>query len=301
MTVERYFKDRGPELKIFRRMVSGQEPRRILDIRAGPGTGKSWLLRRMVLESSQAGFPCALADFAPAWQPGPIKLMRELAERLGEAHFPDFCTQDALYHSMAPPPRPDSEPPGRVDLSDSDFRGAQVRDIAGRDLYDIDLHQHRPPTAAEVERVEQQLSAAFVRELRALAAKGPTVLLLDGCEHIPVETADWLSRRLLHLMRDTPGTWGRLVVVLAGRPGGSRPAFQPWVDCRGVVCALDRLSDFEEQHVRDFFQQWGLHLEATEFAFVYRVCKARPLNMATLTPGPSPYPGRGEVAHLDAA
>ncbi|MFB0533497.1 MAG: hypothetical protein ACETWR_00795 [Anaerolineae bacterium] len=47
----------------------------------------------MALESSQAGFPCALADFAPAWQPGPIKLMRELAERLGEKHFSDFCTR----------------------------------------------------------------------------------------------------------------------------------------------------------------------------------------------------------------
>ena len=108
------------------------------------------------------------------------------------------------------------------------------------------------------------------------------MLLLDGCEHIPVETADWLTRRLLYLMRDTPGTWGRLVVVLAGRPSGPRPAFQPWPDWRGVVCALDQLSDFEEQHVRDFFQQCGLCLEAAEFAFVYRVCKARPLNMASI-------------------
>lgn len=282
MTIERYFKDRGPELKIFRRMVSGEEPRRILDIHAGPGTGKSWLLRRMALESSQAGFPCALADFAPAWQPGPIKLMRELAERLGEKHFSDFCTQDALYHSMAPPPRPGSEPPGRVDLSDSDFRGAQVRGIAGRDLYDIDLHQHRPPTAAEIERIEHILSSAFCRELQALAAKKPAVLLLDGCEHIPAQTADWLARLLLCEMRNAPRAWEQLVVVLAGRPGGSRPPFQPWADWRGVVCALDRLSDFQEKHVRGFFQQYGLHLEATEFAFAYRVCKARPLNMASI-------------------
>ena len=94
MTIERRFVDRQPELNIFRRMVTGEEPRCILDICVGPGVGKSWLLRRMALESIQAGFPCALAEFASAWQPGPIKLMRELAERLGVAHFPTFRQQE---------------------------------------------------------------------------------------------------------------------------------------------------------------------------------------------------------------
>lgn len=281
MTVERYFKDRGPELKIFRRMVAGEESRRILDICAGPGTGKSWLLRRMALESLQAGLPHALAEFAPAWQPGPIKLMRELAERLEAAHFPDFCRLDAVLHSQPPTgPGDQAMPPGVT--MEGDFSAAHVGPIAGRDLYQMTVEQHRPPTAAEVERIEHALSSAFCPELQALAAQRPAVLLLDGCEHIPRETADWLTRRLLCPMRDTPGTWGRLVIVLAGRPGGSRPTFERWADWWGIVCALDRLSDFKEQHVRDFLQQWGVYLEATEFAFVYRVCKARPLNMASI-------------------
>ncbi len=283
MTIERRFVDRERELEIFRRMVGGGEPARVLDIRAGPGTGKSWLLRRMEVESDQAGFPCARAEFASAWQPGPVKLMRELAERLGEAHFPDFCTQDALYHSQPPPPAPGSGLPGSVDLSGSDFRRAQVRGIAGRDLYDIDFHQYRPPTAAEVERIEHVLSSAFCRELRALAADRPAVLLLDGCEHIPAETADWLARRLLRPMRDRPDAWGRLVVVLAGQPRGPRPTFEPWIDWQGLVCALDRLSTFRYEHVRLYYCEiCGLALEEAYLHAYYDVVRDDPSLMAQI-------------------
>jgi hypothetical protein len=40
-----------------------------------------------------------LAEFASTWQPDPIKLMRELAERLGGAHFPTFCQQEERSRS----------------------------------------------------------------------------------------------------------------------------------------------------------------------------------------------------------
>jgi hypothetical protein len=81
------FVDREEELEIFLQMLSAERQERVLDICAGGGTGKSYLLRRMRQECSAQDVPCALAEFASTWQPDPPKLMRELAERLGVAYF----------------------------------------------------------------------------------------------------------------------------------------------------------------------------------------------------------------------
>ena len=83
-------------------------------------------------------------------------------------------------------------------------------------------------------------------------------------------------------MRNTPQAWGRLVVVLAGRPAGPRPAFEPWIDWQGIVCVLDRLSDLETQHVAGYFQRFGLCLETGELTFAHRVGKSRPLTLALM-------------------
>ena len=79
------FVDREEELEIFLQMLSAGRQERVLDICAGGGTGKSYLLRRMRQECSAQDVPCALAEFASTWQPDPPKLMRELAEQAAEA------------------------------------------------------------------------------------------------------------------------------------------------------------------------------------------------------------------------
>ena len=91
--------DREEELEIFLQMLSAERQERVLDICAGGGTGKSYLLRRMRQKCSAQDVPCALAEFASTWQPDPTKLMRELAERLGVAHFPTFCQQEERIRS----------------------------------------------------------------------------------------------------------------------------------------------------------------------------------------------------------
>jgi tetratricopeptide (TPR) repeat protein len=76
--------DREEELEIFLQILSAERQERVLDICAGGGTGKSYLLRRMRQECSAQTVPCALAEFASTWQPDPVKLMRELGDRHGE-------------------------------------------------------------------------------------------------------------------------------------------------------------------------------------------------------------------------
>jgi hypothetical protein len=55
--------DREEELEIFLQMLSAERPERVLDICAGGGMGKSYLLRRMRQECGEQDVPCALAEF----------------------------------------------------------------------------------------------------------------------------------------------------------------------------------------------------------------------------------------------
>ena len=278
MTVERYFVDRKKELRIFGRMVSGQEPRRILDICAGSGKGKSYLLRQMRTESRTEDVPCALAEFAPNWQPDPLKLMRELAERLGEKYFPDFCSRDAALHGQPPFSAPADETPSPGVSMEGEFKGARLRSIAGRDIRVVE--QHRPPTAQEQERLVWELSRLFCRELTALAAERPAVLLFDAWEHVPAETSDWIDRWLLRPIRD--GERGQLIVVLAGRPAGRRTC-EPWGDWRGVVVRCKKLGAFAFDEVRCYYlEKRGLALEESHLQAYYQAVRHSPRLMGQI-------------------
>jgi tetratricopeptide (TPR) repeat protein len=90
--------DREEELEIFLQMLSAERQERLLDVCAGGGTGKSYLLRRMRQECSAQDVPCALAEFASTWQPDPPKLMRELGDRHGEGN--SFMGLGNVYYSQ---------------------------------------------------------------------------------------------------------------------------------------------------------------------------------------------------------
>lgn len=280
MTVERYFVNRDRELRIFHRMVAGQEPRRILDVCADGGQGKSYLLRQIRTESRAGGVPCALIEFAPNWQPDPLKLMRELAERLGDEHFAGFRYRDATLHgqpsSLA---LADDAPPPGVSM-EGNFTGARVENVAGGSIHQTTVDQRRPPTAQERERLVWELAQIFCRELTALAADFPVALLFDAWEHVPGETADWIVHRLLRPMRD--GERGRLVVVLAGQPAGPRP-FEPWGDWRGIVVRCNGFDAFELEAVRRYFlEKRGLPLAEGDVQAYYRAVCSKPKLMGNI-------------------
>jgi hypothetical protein len=284
MTVERYFVDREAELYTFRRMVSGYgEARPILDVCAGGGQGKSWLLRQMRAECRQRRAPCALAEFAPAWQPDPLKLMRELVGRLGDEHFPGFCQRDAMLHGGPPPPAPEADAPPPGVSMEGQFAGARLEGIAGRDLTHLTIEQRRPPTVEEREWQLGELAKAFCRDLAALAELGPVALLFDAWEHALAETADWIAGWLLRPCRD--GERGRLIVVLAGRPTCARP-FEPWSDWRGAVVRRDGLGDFAFEEVQRYYlEKRGLQLSAERLEAYYAVACRNPKLMGEIADG----------------
>ena len=293
------FVDREEELKILRQMLDGERRERVLDICAGGGTGKSYLLRRMRQECWERGLPCALAEFAPTWQPDPPKLMRELAERLGGEHFRDFRQQEKRRRGA---------PPGGGDLASL----RKQLEIHRRNLADLEIQRAQygiaaPPDInrkiehekAEIARLQAQLgmregwlagereqwlralSRAFCDDLLALTAERPAVLLLDGYEHTPAETADWIQKWLLEeAVREQDA---RLVLVLAGRPAGARPCFEPWGSWWRLVVRRERLSPLRYEHVHEYLCDiCGLTLPDEYLHAYHTVVQDKPLLMAEI-------------------
>jgi hypothetical protein len=135
--------------------------------------------------------------------------------------------------------------------------------------------------AGEREQLLQALSRAFCTDLLALAAARPAVLLLDGYEHAPGETADWIQEWLLQKSVCEQAT--RLIVVLAGRPAGARPCFEPWGTWWRVVVRCERLSPLQYEHVRDYYCEiCGLALEEASLRAYHDAVQDDPYLMAQI-------------------
>ena len=293
------FVDREEELEIFLEMLRGERPQRVLDICAGGGTGKSYLLRHIREVCREKGVPCGLVVFGGEWQPDPIKLMREMAERLGEAHFPNFCQQEGGGRE-AP-----------LDGEDADSLRKQLRsrrrNLAALREQEAEFGAHVPypipgqieEEQAEIAKLEAQLAAvegrreedleqllrvlsrAFCDDLLALAAGRPVVLLLDGYEHTPGETAGWIQKWLLEEGVGEQET--RLILILAGRPAGARPCFEPWGNWWRLVVRRNGLSPLQYEHVCEFYHdKCGLPLEEAHLRAYHAVVQDNPLLMAEI-------------------
>jgi hypothetical protein len=293
------FVDREEELKIFLQMLSAERQERVLDICAGGGTGKSYLLRRMRQECRVQDVPCALAEFASAWQPDPPKLMRELAERLGVAHFSTFRRQQehsrsALASGGETASLQKQLQIHRRNLAELKKQRAQhgitvpVHIIQGIEHEQAEIAKLEGQLgmaegwlAGEQEQLLRALSRAFCDDLLALAADRPAVLLLDGYEHTPGETADWIQGWLLQKSVCEQAT--RLIVVLAGQPAGARPCFEPWGTWWRVVVRCERLSSLQYEHVRVYYCEiCGLPLEEAHLRAYHAVVQDDPYLMAQI-------------------
>ena len=293
------FVDREEELEIFRQMLRGERPQRVLDICAGGGTGKSYLLRHMREVCREKGVPCGLAAFGGEWQPDPVKLMRELAERLGETLFPGFCGEEKRC-------RPAPEGEGDAASLRKQLE-AHRRHLAVLEEQKATLGVHAPPHVvtgieheqAEIAKLEAQLAAvegrrtedreqllrvlsqAFYDDLLSLAGERPVVFLLDAYEHTPGETADWIQKWLLQGSIREQET--HLIVVLAGRPAGSRPCFEPWGSWWRIVVRRDRLSPLRYEHVHQYLCDiCGLSLEEAHLKAYHVAVQDDPLTMSQI-------------------
>jgi hypothetical protein len=131
------------------------------------------------------------------------------------------------------------------------------------------------------EQLLRALSRAFRDDLLTLAAERPVVLLLDGYEHTPAETAGWIQEWLLQKSIREQET--RLTVVLAGPPAGARPSFEPWGMWWRMVVRRERLSSLRYEHVQKYLCDiCKLALEEAHLRAYHAVVQDDPLMMAQI-------------------
>ena len=254
--------DRKHETALLIKLLKRQTPEQIMNICESGGKGKSFLLRSFQEICRESHTPCAVIEFTSDQPLTPLNCMRDLVDRFGEEGFPEFSKQDDEFHRSYPAVQiGGGEGKTEVSLGGS-FEESEISSIAGRDNIEIGSIQvaHQEMSRERKEHVERNLTKIFKKELLALCAHQPAMIIFDAYEHAPRITGEWIQKSILNALRDH--FLPNLLIVLAGRPEGTRPKFAPSGDWNKVVTNLTSLSEFAVDDTRLYFQEYrGIQLE----------------------------------------
>lgn len=224
-SLQELFVDRLRQLERFRKSLEGSSGRKVILITAGPGMGKSWLLRRFAQEATARGTRTVLIDFSDGQAYDVLTLVRRFRDALGPEHFNQLTA--AINEATAP----------RLVLSDSgdgargagiDFSGAQLGDVslgdvAGRNIIKDNLFIVQTDNPLLLQAIEDRVTQAFFACLEAVVEAEQALFLFDSYERTSPDgerwvgsAADrWITRELLGRIRD--GKLTNCLAVLAGR------------------------------------------------------------------------------------
>lgn len=239
--IQELFVDRLIQLDRFRKSLDGASGRKIILITAGPGMGKSWLLRRFAQEAAARGARSALIDFSDGQAYDVLTLLRRFRDSLGAEQFNRLTA--AINEATSPRLVVSGGAGGAAPL---DFSGAQtgdisVGDVAGGSIIKDNFFIVQADNPLLLQAIEDRVTQVFFDCLDDLAAASRVLFLFDSYERTSQEGERWISnaadrwiqRELLARIRD--GRLQNVVVVLAGR---RLPEFPP-VEWGGVVGQLD--------------------------------------------------------------
>lgn len=237
-SLQELFVDRLKQLDRFRRSLEGSTSRRIILISAGPGMGKSWLLKQFAREAAERGAHSVLIDFSDGQAYDVLTLVRRFRDALGPAHF---NTLTATINEATAPRLVISDgggpPATAIDLSGSQVGDVQIGDVAGRNIIKDNLFIVQADNPLVIQAIEDRVTQVFFECLRELEASGPALFLFDTYERNAQSsegwaanvTDRWITRELLARIRD-----GRLRNSLAVLAGRRLPGFGPeWAEVMG--------------------------------------------------------------------
>lgn len=231
------FVDRLRQLERFRKSLDGSSGRKVILITAGPGMGKSWLLRRFEQEAREGSVGTSLVDFSDGQAYDVLTLLRRFRDNLGAAHFNQLTA--AINEATAPRlVISDDSAPAGLDLNLSGARAGNVTigEAAGRDIIKDNLFVVQTDNPLLLQAIEDRVTQAFFACVDALVAQQRVLFLFDSYERTSQEGERWVSNaadrwiqgQLLSRVRD--GRLPNCLVVLAGR---RLPLFGP--EWRGIV------------------------------------------------------------------
>jgi len=223
-SIQELFVDRLIQLDRFRRSLEGASGRRIILIAAGPGMGKSWLLRQFDYDARARGARTVLIDFSDGQAYDVLTLVRRCRDALGPEHF----NRLTAAVNEATTPRVVIEPGGQGSASLNVGAGAQVGDIragdiAGGSIVRDNLFILQTDNPLVLQAIEDRITQVFFECVADLAAEARILFQFDTYERasqasdgwVPTAADRWVSGQLLARIRD--GRLPNTVAVLAGR------------------------------------------------------------------------------------
>lgn len=275
--------DREHEMTLFMNLLNGKLPYQVLNIGETGGKGKSFLVRAFRQKCKETEAPCSLIEFTSDHPISPVDCMRDIADALGDKYFSEFNRQDIELHHRQPVVQiGGGENRGEVSL-DGNFQDAEIDRIAGRDNIAIDSIRviNQDISQSRQLYIERILTKFFKRELQELCRSNSVAIIFDGIEHIPSATANWLWKHLLLPVREAEQP--KLLLVLSGRPEGSRPDFKPAHEWSQILYEITSFEDFRKEHVLAYFlEKLNLSVDVSEVEAYYRICKNNPLIMGQI-------------------
>jgi hypothetical protein len=283
--------DRTAEQELFRNLVSYQSPARILTICDGGGRGKSSLLKRLryncqheikpsvpscLLELDKLGerdpSPFALAAFAATNFAAQGENVPQLFGKFNELNyarlaknFTPFEDGGGAFRSLGPRAMGRAETAtmygGQTIGLKVEAQNVSMRGLGAPDFTDEQEQQAR-----------DRCVDAFFDDLHTICTTRPMVLLLDAWERCNLSLRQWifeemLGNHVLHL--DANLRPDRLAVIIAGRPcvlpgvpyglrpDELRPLFDSREDFSATVLSIKSLSEWENEHIREFMVNNG--------------------------------------------
>ena len=275
--------DREEEMGLFKNLIDGNFSYRIMNICEKGGKGKSYLVRAFQQYCKEIRSPCSLIEFTVDHAMSPIDCMREIVDFLGEHYFVEFIKQEMDFHHQQPFIQiGGGESEGGASIT-GNLQDAEIDRVAGRDNISIsnisivnqDVSQNR------LLYFERVLTRIFKKELENLCKTEKVVIIFDGVEHVPSSTANWLWKHLLLALRERSSY--NLLIILSGRPEGSRPTFTPIHEWKHILYEIKAFGDFKREHVLEYFhRKLDLPIEESDIDAYYRVCKNNPLIMGQI-------------------
>ncbi|NOK59682.1 MAG: hypothetical protein GFH27_549285n206 [Chloroflexi bacterium AL-W] len=225
-TLRELFVDRDRQINAFSRMADGLASRRIMIITAGPGMGKSWLLRIFADEARNREIPTVYVDFADSIAYEVLTLVRRFRDAFGPEHFNALTEAineattarvELITNGKRPPPRVDINVEG-ASVDESSIAVSEVGTIIKDNNFVLETDN-----SLIRQVIEDRITIAFFACLTALSEQKRVVFLFDTYERNSLDahswspnTADrWIYNQLLTRIRD--GLLPNVIAVLAGR------------------------------------------------------------------------------------
>ncbi|MFQ3662739.1 MAG: hypothetical protein SNJ69_10135 [Chloroflexaceae bacterium] len=253
--------DRPRQRAVLRQSLTGVGERKILALCAGPGMGKSWLLRQFADDARALGAFVSLMDFSDDRACDALALVRQIRDALGAPFFDQLTLiiNEVTAPRLTANVRSRSRASAQPSLAGAGHSG--VKD----NLFVVQTDNPRLLPA-----IEDRVIRAFFACLEDMAARAPVLLLFDSYEQasldrerwLPTVADRWIRQELLRRIRN--GKLRNTVVVLAGR---QLPPFDAsWAsalstltlealshtevaDYLGALLGPERLSDAEVQAI----------------------------------------------------